>query len=163
MKVAPVMVINIPFGGDNHADPDLMRAEVPQTEAGVAAIGQLMDLLSSLGLSDQVTFAMWNVFGRTLVKKGLQGRDHWGSHHVSLLIGKGFRGGVIGGITPQAGDFAALPIDAKSGRGMTNGADIPFSDTLGAMGKTLGAGLGISRDLLEANVSSGKVVTAALV
>jgi hypothetical protein len=162
MRVAPVMVINIPFGGDNHSDPDLMRAEVPQTEAGVAAIGQLMDQLTSLGLADQVTFAMWNVFGRTLVKKGLTGRDHWGSHHVSLMIGKGFRGGVIGGITPQAGDYAALPIDAKSGRGLISGADIPLNDTLGALGKTLGAGLGISRDLLEANVSSGKVVTAAL-
>jgi hypothetical protein len=162
MRVAPVMVVNIPFGGDNHADPDLMRSEVPQTEAGVAAIGQLMDQLSMLGLSDQVTFALWNVFGRTLVKKGLSGRDHWGSHHVSLMIGKGFRGGVIGGITPQAGDYAAMPIDAKSGRGMTSGADIAFNDTLGAMGKTLGAGLGISQDLLDTSISSGKVVTAAL-
>lgn len=162
MRVAPVMVINIPFGGDNHADPDLMRAEVPQTEAGVAAIGQLMDQLTMLGLQDQVTFAMWNVFGRTLVKKGLTGRDHWGSHHVSVMIGKGFRGGVIGGITPQAGDYAAMPIDSKSGKGATSGADISFNDTLGAMGKTLGAGLGLSDDLLEANISSGKVVRAAL-
>jgi len=122
----------------------------------------LLDLLATSGLTDQVTFAMWNVFGRTLVKKGLTGRDHWGSHHVSLMIGKGFRGSVIGGITPQAGDYAALPIDSKSGRGVTSGADIPFNDTLGAMGKTLGAGIGLSRDLLDANIASGKIVTAAL-
>jgi hypothetical protein len=97
-----------------------------------------------------------------LVKKGLTGRDHWGSHHVSLMIGKGFRGGVVGGITPQAGDYAALPIEANSGRGMTSGADIPFNDTLGAMGKTLGAGIGLSRDLLDSSIASGKIVTAAL-
>lgn len=162
MKVAPVMVINIPFGGDNHADPELMRAEVPQTESGIAAIGQLINGLAAAKLEDRVSFALWNVFGRTLVKKGLSGRDHWGSHHVSLMIGKGFRPGVIGGITPQAGDFAALPIDSASGRGMSSGADISFNDTLGALGKTLGAGLGLTQELLDANITSGKIVRAAL-
>lgn len=163
MKVAPVMVINIPFGGDNHADPELMRAEVPQTETGVAAIGQLMSELAAAKLSDQVSFALWNVFGRTLRKKGLSGRDHWGSHHVSLMIGKNFRGGVVGGITPQAGDYAALPIDSSSGRGVSSGADVPFNDTLGALGKTLGAGIGLSQSQLDTSISSGKVVRAALV
>jgi hypothetical protein len=152
----------IPFGGDNHSDPELMRAEVPQTESGVAAIGQLMGELSENALQDRVSFALWNVFGRTLVKKGLAGRDHWGSHHVSLMIGKGFQPGVIGGVTPQAGDYAALPIDSATGRGMAQGADIPFNDTLAALGKTLGAGLGLSEAMLDASIGSGKVVRAAL-
>jgi uncharacterized protein (DUF1501 family) len=162
MNVAPVLVINIPFGGDNHSDPDLMRAEVPQTELGVGYIGQLMTALQAASLEDRVMFAMWNVFGRTLVKKGLTGRDHWGSHHVSILAGKPIRPGVIGGITPQAGDYAAQPIDSVTGRGITGGGDISFNDTLGALGKTLGSALGLSTDVLDANISAGKIVKAAL-
>jgi Protein of unknown function (DUF1501) len=163
MKVAPVMVINIPFGGDNHSDPDLVRSEVPQTEQGVTQIGQLLNGLQAANLQDQVTFAMWNVFGRTLVKKGLTGRDHWGSHHVSVLVGKALRAGVIGGVQPQAGDYAAQPIDSNTGKGVTGGGDIAFNDTLGAMGKTLGAALGLGADVLDANILAGKVVKAALV
>jgi hypothetical protein len=30
MNVTPVVTIRLPFGGDNHTDPDLLRSEVPQ-------------------------------------------------------------------------------------------------------------------------------------
>jgi hypothetical protein len=163
MKVSPVMVIHIPFGSDNHADPDLARAEVPQHQTGVAQIGTLMTQLMTAGLQDQVTFAMYNVFGRTLVKKGLTGRDHWASHHVTVMTGKGIRPGVVGGIEPKSGDYGAQSIDSKSGLGVAGGkGDVSFEDSLGAMGKTLGAALGLSNQVLDANISQGKVVTGAL-
>jgi hypothetical protein len=163
MNVSPVLVIHIPFGGDNHADPDLLKSEVPQTETGVQQIGSLMTQLQTAGLQDQVTFAMLNVFGRTLVKKGLTGRDHWASHHVTVMIGKPIRPGVIGGLQPQAGDYAATGIDSATGRAVPGGGDIPFAETLGAVGKTLGAALGIDRAVVDANITEGKVVAAALV
>jgi hypothetical protein len=162
MNVSPVIVISIPFGGDNHSDPDLMRAEVPQTETGVQRIGALMTALQQNNLQDQVTFGLYNVFGRTLVKKGLTGRDHWASHHTTVMIGKGIRAGVTGGLEPKAGDYYALPIDSKTGKGVSGGGDIAFGDTLGAMGKTLGAALGLAPALLDQNISQGKIVTGAL-
>src|SRR5262249_52276419 len=58
MNIAPVMAIKIPFGGDNHTDVDLLQKEVPQHQAGVALIAQLMASLAQYGLQDRVTFAM---------------------------------------------------------------------------------------------------------
>src|SRR5205085_9057497 len=124
---------------DNPTDPDLLKSEVPEAEIGVQRIGTLMSTLQGYGLQDAATFAMYNVFGRTLIKHGTQGRDHWASHHTTVMIGKPIRPGVIGGLEPQAGDYYASPIDSKTGKGVTGGGDIPFADTLAAMGKTLGA------------------------
>jgi hypothetical protein len=162
MRVSPVVAIHIEFGGDNHTDADLMTKEVPETETGVQRIGALMATLQSYGLQDQTTFAMYNVFGRTLKKLGTQGRDHWASHHTTVMIGQPIRPGVIGGLEPAAGDYYASPIDSKTGKGITGGGDIPFNDTLAAMGKTLGAAVGLPRDALDTEISQGKVVEAAL-
>jgi hypothetical protein len=79
-----------------------------------------------------------------------------------VLIGKPIRPGVIGGLEPAAGDYYASPIDSKTGRGVTGGGDIPFADTLAAMGKTLGAAVGLPRAALDTEISQGKVVEAAL-
>ena len=163
MKVSPVVTIRIPFGGDNHTDDGLMRSEVPQHESGIRVIGQLMEALRVAGLQDQVTFAAYNVFGRTLKKNGLTGRDHWGSHHATLMIGNGLKAGVVGGLEPKANDYYATPIDSRTGAGQAGAGDIPFPETLAAMGKTLGASVGLSPQVLNAHISGGKIVTAALV
>jgi hypothetical protein len=162
MRVSPVVAIHIEFGGDNHTDEGLLQKEVPESEIGVGRIGALMETLRGYGLQDQTTFALYNVFGRTLKKLGVQGRDHWASHHATVLIGKPIRPGVIGGLEPQAGDYYASPIDSKTGKGVTGGGDIPFADTLAAMGKTLGAAVGMPRDALNTEIAQGKVVEAAL-
>jgi hypothetical protein len=162
MRVSPVVAIKIEFGGDNHTDADLMAKEVPESEIGVQRIASLMSTLQGYGLADQTTFALYNVFGRTLKKLGVQGRDHWASHHTSVLIGKPIRGGVIGGLEPKAGDYYATPIDSKTGRGVAGGGDIAFNDTLAAMGKTLGAAVGLSREALGTEISQGKIVESAL-
>jgi hypothetical protein len=162
MNVAPVMAIRIEFGGDNHTDDGLLRSEVPQTETGVQRIQALYDALVAYGLQDRVTIVTLNVFGRTLMKLGTTGRDHWGSHHAGVIIGKNLRGGVIGGLQPQGGDYAATPIDSASGRGTPDG-DIKFEDTLGAFGKTVAAAAGIATEVIDQNILRGKVVTGALV
>jgi hypothetical protein len=162
MNVAPVVTIRIPFGGDNHTDDQLARSEVPQHATGIAAIGVLMESLRAAGLQDQVTFAAYNVFGRTLKKNGLEGRDHWGSHHATVMMGKQLRGGVIGGLEPKAMDYYATPIDSRSGMPQPGGGDIPFGETLAAMGKTLGTALGVDPAVLDRNISGGKSVAAAI-
>jgi hypothetical protein len=162
MRVSPVIAIRIEFGGDNHTDADLLQKEVPESEIGVQRIAALMETLRGYGLQDQTTFALYNVFGRTLKKLMLQGRDHWASHHTTILIGKSIHPGVIGGLEPAAGDYYASPIDSKTGRGVTGGGDIPFAETLAAMGKTLGAAVGVPRAALDTEISQGKVVEAAL-
>lgn len=162
MNVSPVVAIRLSFGGDNHTDDGLLKSETPQTEASVGSINMLMTALAEAGLQDRVTFAAYNVFGRTLKKLGTKGRDHWGSHHATVMIGKNLKAGVIGGLEPKASDYYATPIDSKTGRGVPGGGDIPFSEGLSSMGKTLGAALGISREILDGNIQTGKIVTAAI-
>jgi hypothetical protein len=160
MNVSPVVTIHIPFGGDNHTDADLAKSEAPQHESGVAQIGALWTALQAAGLQDRVTFAAYNVFGRTLKKNGIAGRDHWGSHHATVMMGKNIKGGVVGGLEPKANDYYATAIDAKTGG---KGGDIAFADTLAAMAKTLGAAVGVAPATLDRYIAGGKVVTGALV
>lgn len=160
LNVAPVLAMNIGFGGDNHFDHGL-RAEAEQTVQGVAHIAALQRRLAAYGLADRVTFAMINVFGRTLKRHGNNGRDHWARHHTTVLIGAPFRGGVVGGLEPHGDDYAAQALDSRSGRGDRDG-DIPFAETLAAMGRTLGRGLGVPEAVLASSFRGGKVVGSAL-
>jgi hypothetical protein len=171
-KVTPVVTMRIPFGGDNHSDSNL-QAEVDQTVTGVQGIQAVMDALASMGLTDQVTFATWNVFGRNL--NGIakveqrQGRDHYPNHCVSVLIGKNVAPGVVGGILPVSdrasnGALGAADIDSASGAGVAGG-DVPRSETHVALARTLGVALGIPATTLEPDFvagAGGKVVSAAL-
>ena len=163
MKVTPVVVVNVGFGGDNHGDPGL-AGEIAGHQSGVATLAKLTQALAGAGLADQVTFAMTNVFGRTMIaSQSTNGRQHNQGHHVSLIVGSRVRGSVIGGVAqPAAGkEYTALPIDSATGRGSASG-DVGFSATFGAMGKTLGAAVGLPQDNLDANVLAGKVIKGAL-
>ena len=168
MNVSPVVSIHIPFGGDNHGDMDLM-GEAKQTVAGVASIQSLLAQLAAVGLQDKVTFAAMNVFGRTLtniqrtVDRRTQGRDHYASHHCTVIIGKSILGSVVGGIgnRPMISDVTALPINSVSGKGELGG-DISFDDTLGAVGKTIGRAVGVDPAVLDDQITQGKPVLAAL-
>jgi len=160
MNVTPVVAVHIPFGGDNHHDAALGN-EAMQTVSGVAAINSLMSQIAAAGLGDQVSFVSLNVFGRTLGPANTDGRQHNQNHQVSIAIGKPFRAGVIGGVTPMAGDYGALPIDSKSGRGSASG-DIAAIDTLASFGKTLLASVGVAPDVISAAITSGQVIQPAL-
>jgi len=167
MKVSPVIVMHIPFGGDNHSDDGLAN-EAKQTVTGVATINGLLATLAKLGIADQVTFATLNVFGRSLVQGGDQGRSHWSNHHTAVVIGKPFKSGVIGGLVPMGEDLGASGIDSATGAASSSG-DIQVGDTLPSFAKTLGRGLGVPQDYLDENirggsgVGAGKTVTGALV
>jgi hypothetical protein len=161
LNVTPVVVVTLPFGSDNHTDEGL-ATEAEEHPEGIAAIAHLMTLLGQNGLLDRVTFAVLNVFGRTLARKALAGRDHWPRHAVSLLIGSGVKPGIVGGLVPMDDDFTSVGIDSASGRAVESGADIPYEETLGAVGKTIGAAVGVPRAALDTAIESGKVISAAL-
>jgi hypothetical protein len=160
MNVTPVIAIHIPFGGDNHRDVGL-ATETAQTVTGVATIASLMQQLAAAGLSDTVSFASLNVFGRTIGPGNTDGRQHNPNHQVSISIGKPFRGGVIGGVAPVQTDYGALAIDSKSGVGVAGG-DIPASQTLGAFGKTMLAAVGVDPTVIASSISIGQVIAPAL-
>lgn len=160
MNVTPVVAIHIPFGGDNHTDAALAR-ETAETVSGVAAIGSLMAQLAAAGLADQVTFVSLNVFGRTLGPSNTDGRQHNQNHQVSITIGKPFKGGVIGGVGPVASDYGALAIDSQTGAGGAGG-DVEPGSTLASFGKTALAAVGADAAAIDAAISTGKVIPAAL-
>jgi hypothetical protein len=163
MKVTPAVVVHIDFGGDNHSDANL-AGEVAGHKSGVATLGKMMDALALAKMQDQVTFAMMNVFGRTMIAKDVgQGRQHNDGHHVTVMIGSRIKSSVIGGVAPSAPgkEYRALAIDSKTGKGSASG-DIVYGSTFGAMGQTLAAAVGLSKDTIGTNVLTGAVVPAAL-
>jgi uncharacterized protein (DUF1501 family) len=160
LKVAPVVTIHLPFGGDNHNDSDL-TTEAADTQASVAALGSQWTELKAQGLEDQVTFASLNVFGRTLKRNAGGGRNHNQNHHVMTLFGKHVQGGVIGGVGRVDSDFGALAIDSSTGEGSAGG-DIDPLTSLESAGKTLAAALQLPSERIEQRISGGKVVAAAI-
>jgi hypothetical protein len=160
MKVAPVISMHIPFGGDNHADTNL-QTETAETISGVQTIASLMSQLQAAGLQDQVTFMTLNVFGRTLGGNG-QGRQHNPNHQVSITIGKPFRGGVIGGVAPTGNDYGAVAFSSQTGAPSANGDVSPLNNSLSAFGATMLAAVGASASSIAAQVPGGPVVTGAL-
>lgn len=158
MNVTPVAAIHIPFGGDNHNDPNLEN-EIEQTVAGVGAIRSMMAQLTTAGLADRVSFMSLNVFGRTLGADSLGGRNHNENHQVSLTIGKHFKGGVIGGVRAIGNDFGCTGIDPSTG-GV--GSGIAVGDTLASFGKTALASIGVADEVIDYDITPGKVVTGAL-
>lgn len=166
MKIAPVVTVHIPFGGDNHFDGKLEQ-ESDQTVTGMATIANLMNGLGDAQLLDKVTFASLNVFGRTLTMQGA-GRSHNRNHHLTLMVGKNVKGGVIGGVTPVNNDYGALPINSMTGKGEAGG-DIAVLDSLPSVGKTLGAALGIPNEQVDKTIiyastgaPAGKLIRAAI-
>ncbi len=161
MKVSPVVTIGIPFGGDNHTDTGLAH-EAEEIVSGVDRVSGLLAGLTSAGLQDRVTLALSNVFGRTF-RDSKDGRSHNADHHVTVMIGKGVKGSVIGGLRDLGAgkDFGASPIDSSTGAAAAKG-DIPENQTLESMGKTLGAALGVDAGTLESRIKGGKIISAAL-
>ena len=168
-NVTPVVTMRIAFGGDNHTDTNL-QAEADQHVSGIAGIQQVMDALAGLSLSDKVTFATLNVFGRNLNSiakaEARAGRDHYGNHAVMVMIGKNVKPSVIGGLTTPSGSTAlqASAIDSATGAASASG-DIPAAQTHVAAARTLGIALGIPSSVIAGDFitsAGGKVVNAAL-
>ena len=168
-NVTPCVTMHIPFGGDNHVDQNL-QAEADQTVSGVAGIQLVMNALASLSLTDKVTFATLNVFGRNLnntsTSMSRSGRDHYGNHCVTVMIGKNVAPSVIGGLTlDSTGSCEASGIDSSTGAADPSG-DISADNSHDAAARTLGAALGIPASVMNADFIStagGAVVPAAVV
>ncbi|HEY2903820.1 MAG TPA: DUF1501 domain-containing protein [Polyangia bacterium] len=160
MKVAPVVTIHIPFGGDNHHDANLAQ-ETAQTKTGIATIAALMQRLRALGLQDQVTFMTLNVFGRTLGPGNADGRAHNNNHQVSLTIGRPFRGGMVGAVAPVDTDYGAVAIDSRTGAGGVGG-DVQPGDSLAAFGQTMMVAVGGDASTIKSPGGTGKVIVGAL-
>jgi len=160
LKVAPVVTIHLPFGGDNHNDTEL-TTEATDTVASIATLGALWTELTAQGLQDQVTFASLNVFGRTLKRNAGGGRNHNQNHHVMTLFGKNVKGGVIGGVDRVDSDYGAVAIDSMTGKGGPGG-DIDPLTSLESAGKTLAAALQMPSERIDQRISGGKVVAAAI-
>jgi len=179
-NVTPVVTVHISFGGDNHTDNSL-QAEADQHVSGIQGIQQIMTALANTkdasgnALTDRVTFATMNVFGRNLNNISKlpapgtgtpSGRDHFGNHNVMVIIGKNVKSSVIGGVTTDSkGTYIAAGINSTTGAAAATGGDISATDTQTAAARTLGAALGIP-DTVAANdyiaAAGGKVVPAAL-
>jgi hypothetical protein len=160
MKVSPLVAIHIPFGGDNHRDPNLAN-ETAQTLSGVATIASLMSQLAAAGLEDRVSFMTLNVFGRTLGPGNAHGRAHNANHQVSLTIGKPFKGGVIGGVAPVEPDYGALAVDPTTGAGRPGAAIRPI-DTLAAFAQSMLSAVGGDPSLVTSPGGTAKVIAAGL-
>ncbi|MEO1229074.1 MAG: DUF1501 domain-containing protein [Myxococcota bacterium] len=162
MNITPVITVHGRFGGDNHRDEGLV-SETDQTISGVARMGRLMaelDVLRAQGvLRHDVVVATMNVFGRNLRKKGTAGRDHNRGHHVTVMMGDGLRGGVVGGIERSGDDYIASSINSTTGEAV---GDVPFDETLAAMAKTMGRAVGVEASALDENISLGRPVMSAL-
>ncbi len=78
-----------------------------------------------------------------------------------MMFGKNVRAGVIGGVTPLGGDYAASAIDSTSGAASASG-DIDPSSSLESAAKTVWSALDLPAERMETRISGGKVVTAAL-
>jgi hypothetical protein len=162
MRIAPVISIHIPFGGDNHADSGL-HLEAAHSVRGVATIGELWSQLQANGLQDHVTFLSLNVFGRPLSPPNDSGRAHNPNHHVALMFGSHFRGSVIGGVEPFDNDYGATSIDPRTGASVPHQkGQIRFDETLQSMALTFGGGVGLDSSVLSQAISGGQIVEAAL-
>jgi hypothetical protein len=175
-NVTPVATIRLAFGGDNHSDQNL-QAEADQHVTGIAGIQAVIDALGTVKdaagnpLTDKVTFATMNVFGRNLNNiaktESRSGRDHYGNHAVMVMIGKNVKAGVYGGIAGTS--LKATAIDASTGAsapGASGANIIPESMTHVAAARTLGVALGIPESQMAGDfitsASTGLLVKPAL-
>ncbi|MEO1228521.1 MAG: hypothetical protein AAFZ18_06430 [Myxococcota bacterium] len=162
MNITPVITVRGRFGGDNHTDPGLAR-ETDQTVTGVARIGRLRSELDNLKLQGvlrhDVIIGSINVFGRTLMSRGTEGRDHNRGHHCAILMGPGIRGSVVGGLERSGNDYRSTSIDPDTGGRI---GSIPYDESLASMAKTLGVALGVDETALNAQIKLGQPVRAAL-
>ena len=74
------------------------------------------------------------------------------------MIGKGFKGAVVGGIVP--GGHAA-DIDSSTGLASESG-DLAAADSLASVAKTLGVGLGLTDAQVNDQITAGGAVHSVL-
>ncbi|HCH65956.1 MAG: hypothetical protein CL927_07745 [Deltaproteobacteria bacterium] len=157
LRLAPVVVINTDFGGDNHQDAGLL-AETNQTLAMIDALNEYWTVIEDYGVKDDVFFANLDVFGRDPSSDG-NGRSHYGDFVSGLIVGTHLQGGVVGGWQLN-GKVQATGINATTGSPL--GATIAPEDTLAAYYRTLLQAAGVSPDRQEVRLPTGTPVSSVM-
>lgn len=160
-KAAPVAIIGIRFGGDNHGDTTLID-EINGHNEGITNIELLWNKLKSFGVADSTTFALQNVFGRTIRRNTDGGRDHNRSHSVMLMFGPNIKGGVTGDVEAKDDYEGATATGINSLTGNKINPDIGFDTTLASSGKTLMKACGINENTINERIPAGKIVRSAI-
>lgn len=156
-KVTPTIVVSLRFGSDNHSRSG---AEEPATVESTAALAFLWERLSALGVADQTTFFLQNVFGRTLHGTSAGGRGHHGAHTVGVMFGPNVRGGVTGELQMSGNIGRSSAINSTTG--LAAAADIPTNEALASTAKTLMKACGIDEAEINRRVTLGKVLRSAV-
>lgn len=142
-RVTPCVILDFPFGGDNHQDLNL-EVEVTESLQGIEGMRLLYTELQSRGLVDDVTFGYLGSFGRD-IDRATGGRGHHGQDHTMMMWGPNIAPGLHGGLIEQDGRLVAGPI-----------GDISISETLSAAGKTLAKACGLSDEVIEERIVGGR-------
>ncbi|MEL7371664.1 MAG: hypothetical protein AAFN74_22260 [Myxococcota bacterium] len=153
LRVTPVVVLQAPFGGDNHQDTQLAN-EVAQTIQSVETIRLLWTELVAAGLQDQVTFAYLDTFGRDLVRNSSGGRDHNRDHHTMLMFGPRIVPSVVGRLEPITNRNGTL-----RDFGVASINNIPKEQSLETAGKTLAKAVGLSDARINTRILGGRILT----
>ena len=155
LRLAPVVMVNTDFGGDNHQDAGLLT-ETNQTLAMIAALDTYWKAIHEFGVADDVVFANLDVFGRDPGSDG-NGRSHYGEFVSGLMIGKHLSGGVVGGYAME-GKARATGINAQTGA--STDPNIAADQTLAAYYRTIMDAPGVTSERQEARLPSGTLVTS---
>ena len=155
LSLAPVVMVDMAFGGDNHQDAGLLT-ETNQTLEMIAALDAYWTAIHDLGVADEVVFANLDVFGRDPNSDG-NGRSHYGSFVSGMMVGTHLQGGVVGGWALE-GKATATGINSETGA--PEDADIPADETLPAYFRTIMDAAGVSPDRQEVRLPTGTRVSS---
>ena len=155
LRLAPVIITNFEFGGDNHQDAGLTN-ETAQTLRMIKALDTYWKSIHELGIADEVFYATLDVFGRTPKQRGSGGRGHYGAWTSGLIIGEHLQGGVIGGIAFEGSKAVASGLNTLTGRALD--PNLTSEETLNAYYKTLMRVAGVPVDRRDVRLPSGQEV-----
>ncbi len=157
-KVSPSIVVSLPFGRDNHSASGTEEAD---TIASCDVLAFLWDRLNSMGLANQTTFCLQNVFGRSPIANAAGGRGHWGAHNVAVMFGPNVKPGVTGSVKISGTQGYSTGINSVTGSATS--PDVPTTETLGAVAKTVMKACGVDDTTIDQRVSLGKILRSAVV
>lgn len=161
VNLTPVVTVQYAYSLDNHGDVEI---ELDRTEESVENLSVLWQLLNEHSLTETVTYATWDVFGRTTRINGQGGRDHLNSHCLNMIMGAGVKPGIVGGQEhhTRSGKPEIRASGINSITGLSTNPDITTDETLSAYGRTLMASLGISEERIDVRIPHSKTVSGAL-
>jgi len=159
VNLAPVVVMEHTFSGDNHGDRNL-RDEVESSLDAINMLNTYWQLVQEYGLRDRVTYATINVFGRNARRNGRGGRNHAGNFTTGFIHGTHLKGGVVGGLETSNNNRLLLARGINHNTGGVANPTISATNTLAAYSKTMMSAAGISEARCNARIPDSRIVTS---